>query len=50
MGITENLTELTKIKDGIKDITNKFGGACADDFTEYKLNIERVMIEGPLRK
>lgn len=26
MGITENLTELTKIKDGIKTLTNNFGG------------------------
>lgn len=49
MSISENLTELTKIKDGIKDVVNKFGGACENDFTEYSLNIERVLVEGPIR-
>lgn len=49
MTISENLIELNKIKDGIKTTVNKFGGNCAEDFTEYRLNIERVMIEGPIR-
>jgi len=49
MSISENLTELTKIKDGIKDVVNKFGGACEDDFSEYKLNIERILVEGFIR-